>query len=45
LIKGLTTFNFQMYTRFFSVMLFLNRLLDATYQLLEYWLIAHYLLS
>ncbi|WP_415748650.1 ABC transporter permease [Streptococcus pseudopneumoniae] len=45
MIKALIIRNLQMYTRFFPVALFLNRLLDAIFQLLGYWLIAHYLFN
>lgn len=45
MIKALITRNFQMYTRFFPITLFLNRILDTTVQLLGYWLIGHYLFN
>ncbi|AEL10661.1 MULTISPECIES: ABC transporter permease [Streptococcus] len=37
--------NWQMYKRYFPITLFLNRILDAFFQLIVFWLIANYMFT
>lgn len=45
MISAIIRRNWQMYSRYFPIILFLNRLLDSLFQLLVFWLIAYYMFS